>query len=306
MAALLNDLDPDSLLVLYVAGDFTGNNNQPPPFGPDFVPPTSAFASPASELDILVTPFMLRSGIWGLAENGKFNVVITPNEVPPTSPVQLNTNSPAFLAAAPGLSAYPNMNITVTLYLYNTSSVDISATGVYVTSTANASFALSNSTYAHPGWDCLVDIGFDATLTTSMSGNSIVVTPAIGNYAPYVYVINSEVGPVNPTMLTTLLKLVLSVAPQPKPESFAGPKDFAISNIVFNPLAGYGDASADIAYTPDIPGVVCVAGGLICPEQNTCCNWGGQWGCCTLPQAACCDSGCCFNGCSCVSGGCEC
>ncbi|XP_072028842.1 uncharacterized protein [Amphiura filiformis] len=54
------------------------------------------------------------------------------------------------------------------------------------------------------------------------------------------------------------------------------------------------------------PNVICPGGGSECPDGNTCCELtSGQWGCCPLPNAVCCDdkTHCCPQGTTCGTGG---
>lgn len=64
-----------------------------------------------------------------MSENGEFNMTITPNEVPPLSPVKLSTNNLFFTESVPGLAEFPNMNITVKTSLANISQIVITPTG---------------------------------------------------------------------------------------------------------------------------------------------------------------------------------
>eukprot|EP01116_Phalansterium_solitarium_P010274 TRINITY_DN2488_c0_g1_i1.p1 TRINITY_DN2488_c0_g1~~TRINITY_DN2488_c0_g1_i1.p1 ORF type:complete len:526 (-),score=216.31 TRINITY_DN2488_c0_g1_i1:301-1878(-) len=296
-------------MILYASGTFEGNNKAGPPFSPSVVPPASVFTNPSSQLDLVVTEYMVRSAVWALANNGKFNLVITSADVPANSPVKLNTNSVAFLAAAPGLIAYPNMNITVTisLPLANVSDVSISADGVFVDTTVSAVFSLVNATTHLPGWSTLAEASFTADVTAAMSGNSLVLTPKVGGWGDSVVVTSSSVGNVSGADLTNILKLVLLFAPQPKPESFAGPADFTLTNAAYTPGAGYFDIGLDIAYAKNVPATPCGPSGLMCPQLTTCCQINSVWDCyvSVAPCSQCCAGGyCCNSGYSCCSTGC--
>eukprot|EP01116_Phalansterium_solitarium_P024980 TRINITY_DN933_c0_g2_i1.p1 TRINITY_DN933_c0_g2~~TRINITY_DN933_c0_g2_i1.p1 ORF type:complete len:554 (-),score=116.41 TRINITY_DN933_c0_g2_i1:231-1715(-) len=294
-------------LVLYMAGEFTGNNKQGPPFSPDFAPPINTFRKPASQFDLIVTPYMLRSAVWGLAQDGRFDVTITSNEVPAKSPIQLNTNSPALKAAVPGFAEYPDMNVTIVLSLFNTSDVAISTSGVTVSSTANATFFILNSTFHRYAFDCLVDLSFVATMNASLVGSHTVqIEGALGDFASSVEVVDTAVGPVNSMILGSILKLALSFVPNPPSESFSVPAELTVAGVSFTPQNGWADVSLNAEYNPSVPGTQCNSGGTFCPVGNTCCEWGGEWGCCTLPDAVCCSAGCCANGCSCDGEYCSC
>eukprot|EP01116_Phalansterium_solitarium_P014305 TRINITY_DN3189_c0_g1_i5.p1 TRINITY_DN3189_c0_g1~~TRINITY_DN3189_c0_g1_i5.p1 ORF type:complete len:336 (+),score=91.47 TRINITY_DN3189_c0_g1_i5:1095-2102(+) len=190
-------IDTQPNIVLYGKGAFTGSNPVPPPFSPTFVPPNNVFQSPANGIDFLVTPYLLRTAIWALDQDGKFNIKVTPADVPPNSPVKLNTDSPAFKAAVPGLAAYPNMNITIGLSLVNASDVEMSPKGTEFVNTFNAVFTLVNATLTQPGFTILADVNFDVNVTPAVSSQSISLEAKTGDFASSIQLVSSSLGTVN-------------------------------------------------------------------------------------------------------------
>jgi len=113
--------------IFYADGAFlpASGSSQSPPFSPTFVPPDTIFVWPDAPASVLITEYAVRTAVWALSENGDFNKTITQQNLPPTVKLELNTNSFELKLAAPGLIHFPNMNISVSVSLYNVSEVNI-------------------------------------------------------------------------------------------------------------------------------------------------------------------------------------
>jgi len=249
---------------------------------------------------------MIRTGIWTLDLDNYFDLTITNNEIPPSSPFHLTTDDAFFKQSVPGLKQFPNMNITVTTSLVNISSVDISAAnGITIVNTINTVFNLVNDTFSHDGWTLLVDVGMVVSASVSMNGNNISVQLTPGDYQTGVQVVSSDVGPVSAKDLDYLVQLAVALIPALQPITIPTPSYFTVSSPFLIINDGYGDIGCSVQYSTAVPSVSCSAT-QVCPVDNTCCQWNGTWGCCTLPQASCCSPvGCCYQGTQCTDEGCQ-
>jgi len=293
-------------VVAYAEGVFTPDTSKQPPFSPSFVPPSTVFTSPANQLDFIFTDFMVRTAVWAMDENGDFNMTITNADLPSNSPFHLKTSDPFFQAAVPALKHYPNMMINVVTSLYNVSNIDITTAGITGDNSFLCEFDLVNSTNDIYGWTLLVDISVLITATVGMNGPNISVTSTLSNWKSGVTVLKSNMGDISVTDFDDLVELAISQFPPPPAFDIPTPSSYVIissPSITFN--NGYGDIGADAQYAITPPTNQCGGTAQYCPEANTCCQWTNGWGCCTLPNAVCCDVGCCFQGSQCVNGGCE-
>lgn len=262
---------PNMVLVahgLFTPDDQTGRR---PPFSPTVVPPDSIFNSPASQLTVIYTDYLLRTAIWAMDLEGEFNKTITNADLPSTSPVHLTTNDPAIQGAVPAVAQYPNMDITVYTSLDSISSVDISSSsgtnynvkytfynrlGVGFGNTILAKFVLSNSTYSHDGWTLLLDIGFNAKMTTNFNTtlNEIVISSSLGNWQVNVSVVDSALGTVNPMVFQGFIQLALSFDPPNVPQiPIPTPADWSVSSPSISVGDGYGWIGSTLTYAVNVP-----------------------------------------------------
>eukprot|EP00026_Physarum_polycephalum_P007750 Phypoly_transcript_07816.p1 GENE.Phypoly_transcript_07816~~Phypoly_transcript_07816.p1 ORF type:complete len:520 (+),score=88.36 Phypoly_transcript_07816:147-1562(+) len=223
-----------------------------PPFTPSFAPPLTYLESPKQDLNIGITEYFFSSLTWALGSLGFFNKVITSSEVPAESPVQLNTNDAFFLQVVPGLSAYPEMDITITTTLVKSSTPTIDAAGLHVWGTnLTFDFALSNSSYSHHGWTLSNVFDIDFTLVASASGSLIVVNATISNFSSVVDVTESDMGTITGAGFSTLYQLLES---QIKVPGFAIhlPESVSASNptVALNPQ--YIALGVDFAYSEEL------------------------------------------------------
>jgi len=293
-------------LVIYGLGAFSPlHKPQNPPFSPTVSPPDSVFLSPSGEFEVVYTDYLLLSAIW--AENllGTFNRTVDYHDIPSNSPIQLTTDNSFFLQSIPGLTKFPHMNITAQTWLATLPSIQTSTAGVVANVPLRCHFTLANSTYSHEGFIVDLAIGFVATITSSMpNGNSIQVTPTLKNYTVVTTQVASAVGSISTALWNAFLSYALnSLSPQVPGETIVIPSEFTASGVFDNLETKYGlFGTSSISYAVKVPQVVC-SSTRSCSVGNTCCNWGGQWGCCTAPSANCCSQGCCLKGSSCCGQG---
>jgi len=293
-------------VVTYANGVFSPDGSKQPPFSPTYAPPDAVFSSPANQLDFIFTDFMIQTAVWAMNENGDFNMTITNADLPNNSPFHLKTSDPFFLAAVPELKHYPNMDINVVTSLYNLSNVDISTSGITLGNSIVCQFDLVNSSSDIYGWTLLLDLSVLATASVAMDGPNISVTTSLSNWKSNVVVLKSNMGDISTADFEDLVTLALSQLPPPPAFAIPTPASYVVissPSITFND--GYGDIGADAQYAIQPPATQCPGSSQYCPEENTCCQWAEGWGCCTLPNAVCCQVGCCFQGSQCVNGGCE-
>jgi len=300
-------LSSSTAFVDYCLGAFSpgDDTNVAPPFQPDFIPPDSAFNSPTGQFDMLVTSYPIRTAVWAMDKDGEFDRTITPADVPPKSPIKLSTNDAFFISSVPGVKKFPNMGIYIQTSLYNISYVNIDTNGPYIVSTFELVFTLQNQT-TQPGWTLLVDIGMLASLSVNMSSGVPTLYTTLGKWKSSVALVSSSLGDVYVSNFEYAVQLILALGvPQPSPVAINLPPALAVSNPFVNSYAGYLDVGfGTVTYTGPIPSITCPGNSQLCPEETTCCQWGGVWQCCTLPNANCCNDGCCPQSEQCCDGGC--
>jgi len=297
----------NSNLVMFGDGTFSpGDGTQKhPPFTPSVSPPDSVFNSPQGQLDIIYTDYMPRTAVWALNQNGDFNQTITGKDVPADSPIQLTTSDAFFLGAVPGLASFPNMNISIGTSFLNTSGVVITSSGTNIMSTVSLVFNLYNATCKHLGWELTADVGFLVVSTDAIANGDIQITSTLSGWQSDVYVDKTYVGPVSADYFDDAIQLLAAIIPPPPDITVPTPAGFTVSSPFFTTdNADYADIGSSVQYTAPVPQIQCPGGTHSCPEQNTCCQWGGTWGCCIVPNGVCCPAGCCLQGEVCEDGGC--
>jgi len=194
------------------------------------------------------------------------------------------------------------MDIVVTTSMANVTGFTLSqANGMTADSSIIAAFTLTNASLTMPGWSILVDISANVGVNASLVDGNLTLSMTPAGFQVEVTELSSNVG----TLTTEGFKLLteLAIAGTVHPPylfSFPTPSYFTLSSPFVSINNGYGDLGANIEYSSS-PNVISCGGGQVCPEQNTCCQWGssGDWGCCILPNAVCCPTGCCVQDSSC-------
>jgi hypothetical protein len=218
----------------------------------------------------------------------------------------LLTNDSFFLEAVPGLSAFPNMEMSAKTSLTGFSPVVIDANGIHITDEPlRIDFAAYNASGTYALFSVAVHFEFDMSVAPSMAANVVELAVSFANWNPTAAVLSTAVGNVSTDDIAQLAELVASQIPTLNLH-LTVPADISASGPAVSFAPGYIAVTlASAQWAKPVPDIVC-GDGHLCPLQNTCCNWSGHFGCCTLPSAVCCDAGCCINGCQCVDGGCQC
>jgi len=94
-------------LVFAAKGAVSTVNKQPPPFLPNFIPPTSFFSNPKGQVNVILTSYFTNSSFWALNANGDFNRVITNDDFPANNTYKLSTNDVFFYALVPRACSLP-------------------------------------------------------------------------------------------------------------------------------------------------------------------------------------------------------
>jgi len=203
-----------------------------PPTGPTFTPPNVAM--PFHGVNIYLTEYFFYSLEWALDRLNFFTKTLKPSDVPAASPVQLTTNDDFFQQVVPGLTSYPNMDITVDVSLgsYQASGPTIDSAGLHIHGTnLTFDFILSNKTVTKHGWTLsnIFDVDIKATHISIFAGREIVMNASITNVNATVKVLSSDVGDVSADGFVSLYTLLQS---QIKLPGFAMklPEQFAATN----------------------------------------------------------------------------
>eukprot|EP00008_Paramoeba_atlantica_P003089 CAMPEP_0201490024 /NCGR_PEP_ID=MMETSP0151_2-20130828/24696_1 /ASSEMBLY_ACC=CAM_ASM_000257 /TAXON_ID=200890 /ORGANISM="Paramoeba atlantica, Strain 621/1 / CCAP 1560/9" /LENGTH=698 /DNA_ID=CAMNT_0047875811 /DNA_START=107 /DNA_END=2203 /DNA_ORIENTATION=+ len=134
-------------LVQFLGGFYVSKDN-----GEDLISPFVPTVQPDSrdtqdQLVLYATDYFFHTLIWSLETAGFFDVALLPQDVPSSSPFQLNTGNPIMRTIAPGVGKYGNTpmiaNMSVSPYA-NSSSLKISSSGVQ---SKNNTFVTSYYTY---------------------------------------------------------------------------------------------------------------------------------------------------------------
>eukprot|EP00029_Vermamoeba_vermiformis_P007817 TRINITY_DN3489_c0_g2_i1.p1 TRINITY_DN3489_c0_g2~~TRINITY_DN3489_c0_g2_i1.p1 ORF type:complete len:552 (+),score=115.27 TRINITY_DN3489_c0_g2_i1:31-1656(+) len=295
---------PNANLVLYGEGVFQ-NGIKSPPDNPLIAPPDSIFTSP-SPLQIVVTQDLVDDLFFAIATDPLYVYTITNQNLPADSPVVLNTNSFFWQSVAPGLAQYPNTNMSVSLKLASKSAALFEGGGpIFAQLSIYATFNLLSGSTSKPAFTLEIDVYPNILLSVKMMGaNSLFVNTTITTWgSPNVTVLSSTVGSVSTFAFSFAMSGILALIPSPS-FNLPVPPEFAMSDPTLTYGIGYLVLGANVQYLTAINSITCADGIKKCPLQNTCCKWGSSYGCCTLPNANCCDSGCCGQFYQCVNGGC--
>jgi hypothetical protein len=244
---------PDSSIILVpTAGGFYTNVSgaiSNPPFVPEFTPPLDYLGNPNEDFNIVITEYFFTSLTWALGSLGFFNTQITSSDVPAQSPVKLNTNDDFFLQVAPGLSAFPNMDITITTKLNAVSIPTLDTSGLHVWGTdISFDFTLSNSSYSHHGWTLDNVFNIDFQIAASASGNLVEFTTTISNFSATAELTETDVGNVTADAFPLLYQLLES---QIKVPGFAIhlPEAISASNPSVQPFDHFIGVGVDFSYS---------------------------------------------------------
>eukprot|EP01112_Ceratiomyxa_fruticulosa_P010924 TRINITY_DN2915_c0_g2_i1.p1 TRINITY_DN2915_c0_g2~~TRINITY_DN2915_c0_g2_i1.p1 ORF type:complete len:543 (-),score=117.49 TRINITY_DN2915_c0_g2_i1:148-1614(-) len=185
-----------------------------PPFEPSIVPDT-VLENSTYEANIYFTPYVIDCAFWSMGTLGELNAELTPNEVPKSSPVQLNTNDPFFSSVVPGLSKYPNMNITVDVTYLQTLPAYIDNEGIHPGGNFSLAFSLTSDTKPdlQNAWVLGVGIILDLELKASLIDQNFTFSFLLKNETSSVTVISSQVGDVITEGFVQLFQLLIQAVP---------------------------------------------------------------------------------------------
>jgi hypothetical protein len=183
-----------------------------PPYTAGLAPPSDSLEKPAKDLEIFLTTYLFRTGLWATANDSLFNRLFTDTDIPKTSPVRLTTKDDFFLTAVPGLAKYPNMELRAQTNMIAVSQSSINQKGLHFNANnLTVTFTIYNGTTPIPGWQLLTDISFDIVLSPTASKNEIVLKAAIANFVAATSTVRSSVGTVDNSGFSTLFYLLSSV-----------------------------------------------------------------------------------------------
>ncbi|KYR01193.1 hypothetical protein DLAC_02310 [Tieghemostelium lacteum] len=187
--------------------------SQTPIFKPEF----SDLEDFTSDMQFTLCPFLFESFV-GAMFFSDLPMEFTPKEVPPASPVTLNTSDPFFLQSVPGLAKYPNQPITVQLSETDIlPTVIINSTGLTVNGTmlrGDFIFPMDGKPQTAFSVQFIMDIELKLAVTLLRTGE-VNISSTIVNMVPNAYEIGSQVGQVDVTGFIQLLQLFASVAKVP-------------------------------------------------------------------------------------------
>ena len=279
------------------------HNSSRPPFTPKVTPPSSALTSLAVDgIGLVGTEYLLDTAGFSAIASGLLSsgITITPSMVPADSPVKLNTSSPFFLSAVPGLASHPGRGMELSVVPVGLPTFNISAqNGLGLEPLAlNASFSiLSGSTSDDdstiPAFTLSLTVQISAALNASLEDvASHVEIGAAATSLTFadVALASSSVGSVSVPEFAELLKLVAADAVKDIHTSVALPpvKDVKLlppATLVTG--AGYVSAGVGADWEPvdtfseSCPGEKTTG---LCAKGNTCCSWG----CCASTTGVCC------------------
>jgi len=255
-----NPIITSSYLVTAHSGTFVPPKpaSTPCPFSPQEIDRTGSLPR---MLYIWVTAYEPETAGWAYQQGGALDFIVTPAQIPPSSPVQLNTSS--FADIIPAMARlYPNMNMTIGLVARP------APIGVTVTRQAlNATLYLDllfNVTQPN-GTGIPV---FTLNATGSAAGKVTANSSKAGQATIYfsldllnvaVSVEKSQIGPFSPLALETLVQLVIQGVVLPKINT-AGAKGAAIPMVdgvrLVKPQIVFGDGyvrvDSDVTYEPSV------------------------------------------------------
>jgi len=230
------------------------------PFTPVPLPIPGAGTLPRM-LYVWMSSYLLESAGWGYEQVGVLNYTITPDKVPASFPLKLNTSS--FRDLIPALFAkYPNMLMEATIAAVgNPLTVTISESGMMAAGTCTVAFAVIN-----PDKTIVPDV-FIISVTVFASGKAWVVgSGATNSVVANLTLVNvtmtlasSTIGPINLNPLQFALNIFTSMflLPAVNKELNKGFVIPVIEGLTFvNPQLSYGPGylvvDTDISYKPSL------------------------------------------------------
>jgi len=283
-------------LISSIAGRFS-TDNEVPPFSPTFTPPLSVFQNPKGQLDFIFTDYLFKTAVWALNLTGEFTTTITSSQSP-----YLNTSDPIFISAVPELKHHPDLGITVSTSLVNISEIHISEdVGVKIDSVISLTFDIVNGTDSLFGWLLYAGVSTSLEASVVMVDSNVQLNIQTGNYSFTVQVVSSDFGRISSEDFVFLLQEAASMSGGFSYNfTVTPPQYFTYSSPFLFFQESYGDFGFNLQYSTQ-PAYVSCPDGTFCSSGNTCCLWNNSWECCVLPNAQCCDTGCCVEGQSCSS-----
>jgi len=197
------------------------------------------------------------------------------------------------------------MNITITTSLQSLITTVIRPSGIQALLSINFNFALINSTYSHKGWIYNIKDAPVVVYSLQTSGSDATFNVKLTGWKTSVNLVNSWLGIVGTDGVGGFIDQYLNTLSIPS-ESLSVPAGITLSGLGHQSFNNFDLIYSNAQYKSP-PYILC-ADNSKCPLLTTCCNWSGSYGCCTLPNANCCQQGgCCYSQCQCdQNGGCDC
>eukprot|EP01091_Cochliopodium_minus_P012496 TRINITY_DN3797_c0_g1_i1.p1 TRINITY_DN3797_c0_g1~~TRINITY_DN3797_c0_g1_i1.p1 ORF type:complete len:600 (-),score=170.15 TRINITY_DN3797_c0_g1_i1:36-1835(-) len=188
------------------------NNIVTPPFPDNYTVPSSVLNNPPRELNIYITPYFMETSFWAVNNIGYFNRTLTDAEVPASSPVHLTTNDGFFSSAVPGLTSYPNLNLTVATSIISTPYFFMNTTGLYAfAANLQLDFNIVNqTTIVKNAFGVTISINFNLNSTVTQSGK-LFLNSTIINHSETVTITYTNVGQVIGDAFSQLVDLIFSI-----------------------------------------------------------------------------------------------
>ncbi|EGG17296.1 hypothetical protein DFA_08289 [Cavenderia fasciculata] len=184
------------------------------PVQPTDVPDRSLLENFDTDMAFTLTPYIFESLAY-LPFESIFPITLSPSEVPSSSPVQLNTSDSFFSQVAPGLSAYPNLGLQVTLTAGSSlPSASINSSGVTL---SNIQFIGQFDILASSGpidaftVEFIVAIDLKSNATVGDIPNQILLATTLVGLSPAALVTNTNIGTVDETGFVQLLQMLQGV-----------------------------------------------------------------------------------------------
>ena len=189
------------------------NNIVNPPFQDNYTVPANVLNNPPRELMIYVTPFFLETSFWAVNYIGFFNRTLTDADVPSSSPVHLDTNDGFFQSAAPGLTKYPNLNLTVSTSFSNTPYFYMNTTGLYAyEAKLELEFNIVNeSKIIQKAFAIQINLNLNLNSSLNQIKNKFFLNSTIINHSEIVTTTFTNVGPIVSDAFSQLVDLIFSI-----------------------------------------------------------------------------------------------
>lgn len=320
---------PDGSLIYMASGASLvqeGGSTQQPPVSNSVPVPAQAPWASSSEFQVALSPYFFSSFGWALATLGELDGVIA--HAPASSPIQLNTNNIFFRNAIPGLTKYPNLNLTLTLTsTTNWPQTSISSSGIAVgplTWTMGVSIVNGTNVVIANAVTLNVNVSLLLNATASaVSSTHASVLLQILSHQGNVTLIQSNIGTINVNAFNVMLTFAFALAKIP-PVTLPVPSELALQSVSIELIPSLMVVSLNAQLNPPLPrrsvnmpthvssskksaprrmaavpthnrtmsldaGQLCGAGDIACPDQQTCCYGSSTpYACCPLPHATCC------------------